>query len=132
MGGHVGTHIGAVMDIGGFPEGRIGPARVMVVPAQHNGAHRFVSNHLVKLQGNGNPALGILVKNPGLAAHHQFVFLCVPDPDIVITVFGTSLGINTVHGRLVRFVQILWFSAQTHPSERPIAISKIGPMISSK
>ena len=62
MGGHVDAHIGPVIDVCGFPERGIRAPGVMVVSAQHDGGGDLTgSDHFIKFQVYGYPALGILV-----------------------------------------------------------------------
>ena len=119
---HIGHDVGAVFDVGGLPEGGVGAAGVVMIPAQHDGAHLTVADHFVELQGNLHPAQGVLVQDAALGAHHQLVFLGVPDPDVVVPVLIAPVGIDAAHSGGVGFVQILGLPRQAAPAEGAVAV----------
>ena len=71
MSGHIGHDAAAVVDVGGFPEGRVRAAGVVVVAAEHDRPDLSVSHHFIELQRDLHPPQRILVKDPGLGADHQ-------------------------------------------------------------
>ena len=122
LGGHVRHDVGAVLDVGGLPEGGVRSAGVVVVPAQHHGADLAVSHHLVEFQGDVHASHGVLIQDAALGAHHHAVALGVPDPHIVVIVLIPPVVFQDIRrGGGVGLVQILRLSRQAAPPEGPVA-----------
>jgi hypothetical protein len=107
----------AVVDVGGFAEGRIRAAHVVMVAAEDNRTDVSVTHHLVELQGDAHAAFFVRVQNACLGADHQLVLFRRGYPVMVVAVHGTPRGIDACHGGLIGFAQILVLAAQAHPAE---------------
>ena len=109
--GHIGHNITSVFDVGRFAERRVGAAHVMMVASQHNGAHLAASHHFVEAQSYLHAALGILIEDTCLRAHHQIVFLGIANPIVIIQVLPAPGGINALHRRTVGLHQVFVLAA---------------------
>ena len=122
LGRHLGHDVGAVLDVGGLTEGRIGTAGVVMVTAKDDGADLTVADHLVELEREVHTAHGILIEDTALGADDQLVLLGVADPDIVVVVLiAAVVGLDVLGGSHVGLVQILGVAAQAAPTERAVA-----------
>ena len=122
LGGHVRHDIGAVLDVGGLPEGGVRSPGVVVVPAQHHGADLAVAHHLVELQRDVHAPHGVLIQDAALGAHHHAVALGVPHPHIVVIVLiPPVVGQDILRRRGVGLVQVLAAAGQAAPPEGPVA-----------
>ena len=127
--GHVRHDVGPVLDVAGLPEGGVGAAGVVVVPAQHHRTDLAPADHLVELQGDVHAAHGVLVQDAALGAHHQLVPLGVPDPDVVVVVLiAAVVGEDVLRRRSVGPVQVLRLPGQAAPAEGAVAeVEEAGP-----
>ncbi len=109
---HIGGEATAIVDVRGFPEGRVGAAYVMVVTAKHDRASKFAAgNGVIEGLRNLDPTLGIGVKDSGLRADDGQVTVGIFYPnDIVVELaldFGGGSCLNSLQnlcGDSVRFI----------------------------
>ena len=73
--GHVGTQVGAVIDIGCLTIRRISARHVVVVTSEHNGCGNLTScNSIIKSLRNLGAPLAVGIQDSRLRTHNKLVF----------------------------------------------------------
>ena len=125
---HVRHHIAAILDIGRLPERRVRTAHVVMIPAHHHRTDPAFPHQFIEAQRDADAALGILVKDAGLGAHHHLMLFRVANPVVIIPVLIAAVRVDARHSRLVRLDEVLVTAAQAYPAEGSIAVvKKLGP-----
>ena len=90
--GHVCREGRPVVDVARLPEGTVGPAHVVVVPADDDTPAQLPAGHrLVEPLGQGGPTSHVGVEDPRLGADHHLVFGSLRDPPDVVRVLLLDL-----------------------------------------
>ena len=119
---HLGHDVGAVLDVAGLTEGRVGSAGIVMVTAKDDGADLAVADHFVELEREVHAAHGVLIEDAALGADDQLILLRVADPDVVVVVLiAAVVRLDILGGRHIGLVQVLGVAAQAAPTERAVA-----------
>ena len=119
---HIRSNIASVPDIRGFPDGAVRSTRVVVIPADHDGARFFSANHIVKFQGYSDASFHILIEHSRLGADDEVVLPSIFYPIVIIAILGTPFGVNAVESGFVGFAQILLGTTQADPTKGAVSI----------
>ncbi|EKD51107.1 MAG: hypothetical protein ACD_62C00346G0001 [uncultured bacterium] len=84
--GHIRHNVRAILDVGRFPERRICATRIMMIASKHDRAHLTTAHHIIELESDLHPPLGILIQNTRLRTNDQPVFLGITDPNVIVSI----------------------------------------------
>ena len=119
---HICHYIAAVLDIGGFPERRVGTAYIVVVTSQHDRTYFAPAYHFIETQCDIHTAQRVLIQNACLGPYHQVILFGVANPYPVVHILSAAIFRDTLHSGTVGLYQIFLFPAQAYPAEGAVTI----------